>query len=382
MSEARLPQDATASTRGTIYHLCVAVKKCYELRAGQQLLIEELGDLTIEREQQIEVKQYSDALVDGHHNFWNTLNNWMGDEFDGAPYHSLILHTTQEFGPDARIARWNELDANARLTLLLEINGEFEIANTKKCGSDPKKAPSAVLLLQRKVLAANARSKLLDLIGKVFIEARVPKLSALYEELKQDRVRGVLVGKRDDYLRSLIGFVCRSDKTARERWSISYEEFEAKICDLNATYSLETRRFPRKHFRPTYTLDPNDTRDDLFVQKIRDIGYTEVIRAAIHDYEATILTLTEEFRLYAVDPKDVEGYSSDLANRFRAAYRTACRKCSDVISDSQDLYDEQTGSPAPPLLAFGDTPDGFRNGLLHQRMNDPIAGLQWRLSKQ
>jgi len=122
VSETKIRQDATASTRGTIYHLCVAVAKCYELKEGQKLLIEELGDVTIENEQQIEVKQYSARLTDGHHNFWNALKNWLDDGYDHTPYKSLILHTTQEFGSDATISEWNGVDAEKRLELLLAIN--------------------------------------------------------------------------------------------------------------------------------------------------------------------------------------------------------------------------------------------------------------------
>ena len=55
MSAEKVRQDATASTRATIYHLCVAVDKCYKLKDGQKLLIEELGDITIEGEQQVEL---------------------------------------------------------------------------------------------------------------------------------------------------------------------------------------------------------------------------------------------------------------------------------------------------------------------------------------
>lgn len=40
MSADKLRQDATASTKGTIYQLCVAVQKCYEMVDGQKVLIE------------------------------------------------------------------------------------------------------------------------------------------------------------------------------------------------------------------------------------------------------------------------------------------------------------------------------------------------------
>lgn len=382
MSTEKVRQDATASTRGTIYHLCVAVKKCYELREGQILLLEELGDVTIEHDQQIEVKQYTDNLTDGHHNFWNTLTNWMDDGFDHIPYKSLILHTTQEFGPEATISGWNSANPKKRVELLLAIMQRFEAAYEKAKATNPKVAPSAVLKHQRFVLAAKRHAKLNSLIGKVWIEAKTKKLPDLYDELKHDRVRGVLMGKKDDYLNSLIGFVCRADKKVGERWEITFEEFEAKISELGATYNKETRRFPRKHFGPVHLIKGSPARDDLFVKKIRDIEYHEVVCNAIHDFEATLATVDQEFRTYAVDPEIILAYAGEVVERFLADHRISCRKCCDEVSDSKDLFDRTIGTPASTLPGFGDTPDGFRNGLLHQRMDDPDEDLKWRLSKK
>jgi hypothetical protein len=362
----------------------VAVQKCYELRQGQKLLIEELGDITVENEQQIEVKQYSDNLTDGHSNFWNTLRNWIDDEkgFDHTLYTSLVLHTTQEFGARATISEWNDLDPDKRLNLLYRINEQFETTYEKAKSTEPKKEPGAVLKHQRFVLDSTRENKLKDLIGKVWIEARAKELPDLYEELKQDRVRGILSGKKDDYLNSLIGFVCRADKTAGERWEITYEAFEAKLGDLNATYNKETRIFPRKYFSSQESVDSSMFCDYLFVHKIKDIKYEEVICDAIHDHEATISTIQQEFSKYAVDPLSVEEYANDIEKRFKADYRKACRGCSDELTASQNLYDETVAKTTSPLPGFGDTLDGFRNGLLHQRMDDPDIDLKWKVQKK
>lgn len=73
MTTAALRGDATASIDAIVYQLGVAVSKCFELDEGQVLVIEELGDVTVEDVLQIEVKCYTDSLTDGHKNFWNTL---------------------------------------------------------------------------------------------------------------------------------------------------------------------------------------------------------------------------------------------------------------------------------------------------------------------
>lgn len=375
-------QDATDSTRGTIYHLCVAVNKCYDLQEGQKLLIEELGDVTIEGDQQIEVKHYSDRLTDGHPNLWNTLANWMSETFDATPYTALILHTTQEFGQEATIANWNEMNSGRRLEALLAINKKFEAHYEKAKAKDPSRIPSAVLKHQRFVLNPDKQLKLQALIGKVCIEARARELPDLYQRLREDRIRGILSGKKDDYLDSLIGFVCRANKQAGERWEITYDEFNAKLSHLTATYHKETRLFPKKYFAIPPLIDEGASREDLFVQKIKEIQYDQVICRAIHDYEATISTVNKEFREYGIDGAVVDDYATQVVERFKAYYRKACRHCSDELVSSQDLYDDTIGSPATPLLNFGDTPDGFRNGLLHIRMNNPATNLKWRVKKQ
>jgi len=163
---------------------------------------------------------------------------------------------------------------------------------------------------------------------------------------------------------------------------ITYEDFENEIGKLTATYNNETRIFPRKHFRSRESEDCSTVCDDLFIQKIRAIEYCRVINKAIHDYEATISTLHCEFSQYSIDEWTIRDYVDELENRFRLEYSTACIECSHELNDSKILYNKTVGSPVPTLPGFGDTPDGFRNGLLHQRMDDPDTDLQWKVRKQ
>ena len=122
----KISNDATSSTKGTVYQLCVAVQKCFEMLSGQKVLIEKEGDVTIENEQQVETKFYSDDLTDGHKNLWNTLKNWIQPHFDETAYSSLILFTTQQFGRAATIKDWNDCDLEKRVGLLTSIHAGFE----------------------------------------------------------------------------------------------------------------------------------------------------------------------------------------------------------------------------------------------------------------
>lgn len=383
MSSLSVRQDATASTRGTTYHLCVAVARCYEMREDQKLLIEELGDVTVKDQEQIEVKQYSDALTDGHHNFWNTLRNWMDDAFDADAYTSLILHTTQKFGAKTRLRDWNDAPLGRRMAILKEIHAEFEEGFSAKLATDLNSQPSKVLSLQRYVMDPGLTARLKDIAPKVLIEACQPTLPDLYSRLKDTRSQHILEGKRDDFIDALIGFVCRADKKAGERWEITYEKWSAKVQDLSSAYCKETRRFPRKYYRGENS-DPPDTQqfDELFVRKIREIDYETQVSKAVYDYESTVKTINEELSAYQVDPELTKGYARTVESRFASEHSMACRGCTDEIRDSQNLYDKVTGSEPPRFSNFDDVADEFRNGILHISMNDYKKQLKWRVRKK
>jgi len=383
MCSSSVRQDATASTRGTIYHLCVAVARCYEMREDQKLLIEELGDVTVEDQEQIEVKQYSDALTDGHHNFWNTLHNWMDDAFDANAYTSLILHTTQKFGAKTRLRDWNDAPLGRRLAILEEIHAEFEEGFSAKLAKDPSSQPSKVLSHQRYAMDPGLNARLKDIAPKVLIEACQPTLPDLFSKLKDTRAQHILEGKRDDFLNALIGFVCRTDKKAGERWEITYEEWSAKVQDLSSTHCKDTRRFPRKYYQGE-TPNPLDVQqfDELFVRKIREIEYESQVSKAVYDYESTVKTINEELCAYRVDPEVTKGYARTVESRFSSEHSIACRACTDEMRDSQDLYDKVIGTEPPRFSSFDDVADEFRNGILHISMNDAEKQLKWRVRKK
>lgn len=172
MSNSKLNHDATASSKGTIYQFCVAVQKCYEMTAGQKVLIESQGDVTISGSQQVETKYYSDPLTDGHINFWKTLHNWMQDDFDPTRYTSLILYTTQRLGERSTISKWNESTPQKRLDILQAIYQQAEkreVERQEKALLTKPKTPD-VLLLQRFILGAERRSKLIQVIENLLLK--------------------------------------------------------------------------------------------------------------------------------------------------------------------------------------------------------------------
>jgi hypothetical protein len=387
MSSDKLLNNATPSTKGTIYQLCVAVEKCYEMVLGQKVLIECQGDVTIPDSQQVETKFYSDALTDNHPNIWKTLLNWMQDGFDPTTYSSLILYTTQQFGERSTISEWNGLILQQRIEALEGINRlaeERELERHKKAPGGQSKIPD-VLSHQRFVLDALRRSKLHQVLERFAIEACSPNLSELHTIIKQRNIKGILEGKKDDFLNALIGFITKADEARGKNWEITYEEFDEKVGDLNTLYCRETRVFPKKYLdcsQPQNAQQLKDQHNYTFVRKIRDIEYHEVVPKAVSDYIAALRTLHEEFKNYEVPPQRTKNYAEELIELFTIRYRKACRGCIDIIKESKDFLDDTTAEEPRSFEGFDDRPPlSFRNGLLHSQLDDEDKNLKWRLEK-
>ena len=85
--------DASPQIKGFLYQFLVALKFCFEMKAGQTLYVEKFGDLAIKAEQEggslsVEVKHYNtDKIHLLHHNVVNTLYNWSQPHFHQEQYY-------------------------------------------------------------------------------------------------------------------------------------------------------------------------------------------------------------------------------------------------------------------------------------------------------
>lgn len=379
----RLPHDASASTKGTIYQLYVAVHKCFEMVSGQKVLIERFGDVTISDSQQIETKLYAEPLTDNHINFWKTLNNWMHDAFDNKAYSSLILCTTQAFGEHAIISEWNGVASARRLEILETIHKqaeEREAQRKKKNGAADSSIPES-LQLQRRVLDATKRNKLFSVIEKYTIASCSPLMEELYNRISDQYCKGILNGKRHDFLNSLLGFVMSPGAIHGSNWEITYDQFDLKVGDLKSLYCRETRIFPTKYLSATSVAVPKveSYQDRQFVKKIYDISYGDVVAQAIQEYIGASRTVLEEFKNYEVPPSRHTDYAQEVIGVFQARYRSAARNVSNVINDSKDFFDQIVAEDSPSFAGFDKPPRSFRNGVIHMYCDDPDKNLKWRL---
>lgn len=374
---------AKESTKAIIYQLCVAIEKCWEMKAGEKIYIEELGDVTNPGQAQTEVKVYSNPLTDNHENFWKTLKNWVTDNFTPSHYTSLILYTTQKFGEEATLSTFNDSAPAARLSLIKSIHEKSEKRIQESSNANGTITVPNVLSLQRYVFDNSREQKLNEVVAKMQIAADAPNLAQLCANIQQIRMKGILEGKKADFLNSLIGFVSKPAANVNEDWEITYEDFCTKVGELYGTFGRETRLFPRASFTNSSPLDKDKLaqyRGYNFVQKIKEIEYDPVIPEAVKDYLQTMETIHQEFKTYSVPSDRTTNYTAEEVRRFNSKHRQASRKCSNLINDSQGFYDEITGDEPLQFEGFDNRPiAGFRNGILHMKMDEDDS-LAWRLN--
>jgi hypothetical protein len=369
--------NASPSTRGTIYQLCSAVQAGFELVPGQRLLIEEFGDLTVPGDHQTEVKHYNDSLTDGHTNFWNTLYNWYLGGTDVGDFQKLILSTTQQFGARARIAGWNALSDEQRLALLTTLHMESE---QRFAGEPPGTRIPSVLFQQRELLSAANRAHLHAVVKKVVIDAGQPVMSTLFSELANSWFRAVPEVRRTTALNSLIGFVCRPDMPTGSRWEINYEDFNKEYADLVRSHAVETREFPQAAFNRLLETPPSiPSAPDPFIRKITDIEHHRRVPAAIRDYHSAIETIDQEFREYTGNHARLRRFSQMVTERFELTYENACMGAATDNGAARQFYNTTMNTTPPNFAGYLDSPDWFRNGLLHALMNDEEQSYQWKL---
>ncbi|MRW88426.1 hypothetical protein GJ699_00310 [Duganella sp. FT80W] len=377
---ANVRANASASTRGTIYQLCLAVDKCYGLAPGQKLLIEDLGDLTIEDDSQFEVKAYSDELTDGHPNFWNTLTNWLDPAFPSGSYQALILLTTQSFSAMATLSAWNDSKHSDRIEILEKILVRSEDRIKKKQDTTPDYKPSKAVMQQRSVLAPKNRKLLISIVDKIFIDTGHPAMPELYKRIRNERSIGILQANKDLFVKGLLGFVCFPEKKAGASWEISHEDFDDHCQILLQKYCNESRTFPTQHYDEFDEADIDLNREDLFIEKIRDIQHHIFLAYAIKDYESTVHTIASHFEDYSARFKYFNSFRNLVKMNFLMSYDTAQKNTMADLGASQVFYNNCQVAPAPTFTGYSDVQTWFRNGIIHICMNDLQDNFRWSLN--
>lgn len=366
-----LKNDAKSSVEGIIYQFYIALEYAFKLPKESQLYIELYGDVTISDNVQIEVKSYKDKLSNYHKNFWKSLYNWMDDSFKDELYNKLVLLTTQEVGSRSKFKTWNDISKKEKLEILQNLQGEY----TKKKKRD-KELEKYISFILDKV----RRKKLIGVLDKFFIVTSNPSSEKLYNDLCNIKGNFLDEDKRELYIDYLMGYVLSPSKE-NNQWVITHQGF-ADACRKCAKMLLNSDDcFPRTFHNPHVPLELY--KGHLFIRKIEDIKYHEVLQEAVGYYAEVNSLVIHELLNHQTSKEQYEIYEDEVLTQYKIMYRKYSRKMNsnNCINESKDFYDDMMIMKPQPFMTYTDTPSLFKNGILHMNADDDNQDIVWKLGE-
>ena len=369
MSGSQVKNAALTTALAFHYQVLIGLDKCFSLEDGQSVWFEKDGDVSlispnILESTQTEAKDYSAALTDHHENLWKTLKNWLTPDFNHAQYGILVLHTTQAFGTNTRLKDWNSLNSEQRLHVLKDIFAERteDQLNAKK--------QSDVIKLQKAVMAAD-EVLLKNVLGKVTLFTQADNAQELEKHILSRPV-GIPKNNLKSYLHGLVGFVYA--QANQQSWSINHQDFRAKCEELTSLLCKKEFTFPVFSGYEASGQEIALHQDRPFVQKIIDIEHHQMIPDAVGNWIELQNSLLEQLDEYPLYKDKTITYQNRLVKRYKLAYSSAQIEA----TDSKLLYNSTIGEK--PLNMGNDIPPiEYKNGLIHDAMDDEERGLKWRV---
>lgn len=373
MSGRQTKNAALTTALAFHYQVLIGLDKCFALEEGQSVWFEKDGDVSLMSPDalastQTEVKDYSAPLTDHHENLWKTLKNWLAPEFDHTQYGVLVLHTTQAFGATTQLKDWNTQTADKRMRVLKGIfHGRPEDERNAEKSSD-------IIKFQKTVTEADD-ALLMGVLDKVTLitEADSPEEIAR-SVLKM--INGIPNANLYKYFEWLIGFVY--GQATQQSWSISYQAFAAKCEEITALLCKKEFTFPVFSGDEATEIQVEQHQNQLFVQKIADIEHYQVIPDAVGSWLELQNSLIEELDESMIYREKTIEYQRKLVKRLNLAYSSAQLEVTDVIKSSKLLYNN-TMHEQPLNMGNDIPPIEYKNGLIHDAMDDDERDLKWRV---
>lgn len=372
--------SALKSNLGFNYQVLIGLSQCFTLKEGESIWIERDGDVSFQAKSvlesvQTEVKNYAIPLTDHHENLWKTLKNWLIPNFVSSKYGSLVLHTTQAFGVNSKLKDWNKLSIDERISILRAIHNERKtsLMNSKK---------SSVSKLQDEVMEVDD-ALLRAVLAKVTLFTEADQFEELIEKIF-NKLIGIPDANKESYLHSLVGFVYGQAKDTN--WTVSYKAFTDKCEYLTSIYRKQEFTFPVFSGYEATESDINSHIKKKFVQKIIEIEHDEMISDALGNWIELQISLHKELDGYPLYKEETKKYQKQLIKRFKLQYSnekisflSAQTELADILKKSKLFYNHVM-LETPLSMSNCTPPIEYKNGLIHDAMDDELNNLSWRIS--
>lgn len=278
------------------------------------------------------------------------------------------MHTTQKFGPTTRLNDWNTKNTEQRLAILKAI---FAERTDEQLNSDK---PSEAIKLQKIVMASD-ELLLKSVLGKVTLFTQADNAENLEKRILSKPV-GIPRNNLSSYLHGLVGFVYA--QATQQSWRIKHSEFSAKCEELTSLLCKKKFTFPTFLGYEASDLEVELHQDRPFVQKISEIEHHQMIPDAVGNWLELQNSLLEQLDEYPLYRDKTVKYQNQLVKLYKLAHSSAQLEATDTIKSSKLLYNRIISEQ--PLSMENDIPPiEYKNGLIHDAMDDEERDLKWKV---
>lgn len=332
---------------------------CLDARENSKVYLEFLGDVAGESES-VEVKHHvgKHYITSNSVDVWKTLRNHVRDFERLRPFEKLVLLTTSTVREDSIFYGWNELSSSekmARVTSHTASDGVERLFN-EVCSFD---VGSLELILNRFVIVSDQ-----------------PKVDQMWLELAQHS-RFFLVSKklRRDAVTVLLGYLERV-VVFSEVWEVDINDFHDASLGLLQPYTSGQIPFP------VFSYDKDVSKEDInglvFVEKMRAVKLKDREQHAA--FASYVRALQSEQRMLADSPVIIGAiarYTSNVKEHIeliksKYSYSLDLSKLDTDVAHaaSRDAYFESMSSAHEQISGVSGTEKYFRDGKIHQVVND------------
>lgn len=263
---------------------------------------------------------------------------------------------------------WNKQTAEQRLSVLKDIFAERSEDQLNA------KTLSEVIKLQMAVMGSD-ESLLKSVLGKVTLFTQADDAQEIEKQILSKPV-GIPKNNLNSYLHGLVGFVY--GQATLKSWSIKQYEFAAKCEELTAHLCKKEFTFPVFSGYEASDLEVAVHQDRPFVQKIAEIEHHEMIPDAVGNWLELQNSLLEELDEYPLYKDKTVIYQNQLVKKYKLAHSSAQLEAIDAIKSSKLLYNK-TMAEQPLNMGNDIPPIEYKNGLIHDAMDDDERDLKWRV---
>lgn len=360
--------NATSKIIGFDYQKLIALKKCFDARAGETIYIECLGDVACGNEA-IEVKHHQGdhSLINTSIDFWKTLKNLVEEKEMFFQFNKLILYTTSKIKKGSIFDGWDKLSKQQKYQKVKAIS------------------PNQTIKPFYEQIFKDLKEDIELILDRLIIYSEMPKVKTLLNSLEEHPIFTAFEKKdRKRIIDELVGMLSRSAIENSNKWNIVKDDFDRDFRVIAQEYMVNGIMFPKvsKH-----EINIEESKEFLFINEIKKINYEKRIKEALLDFLRADKSAIELIKHSPIIYKKIKEFEEDLLEeleRKKMGYSNRINKkilkTEEANNISRELYDSCLEIKKLEIPGIIHIKNYFQHGRIHSIIEE--EEFKWEFIKE